>query len=597
MSSLLSDMEQRYNNLHEYDQGLGECLYYLQTISNLIQYAPKSIWPSLSKRCLSANIAISKRKAQTPTDEASSASAKDQHAGPTIQAYLAGVCLEIVDRNFQQQHDGSPHTSVLRQAATFLLQQMFLGPSSAIMIDLNLEISIIEALSWSVKQSDILLQVPLLNLVLIALTTRATSVDTISKPTHRRILSGDTIKSLPRLSLSTDRSDKEQAMLMPPPPPSALLDCIMLGLSSQSSHPVVEHWVRFLDDCLPFYAGNAFQILMPLVDCFNKVIYSSFNSLQATFDEPKSVRSAATEPIATVMSLLNGLEQALARAHDLLIQNEVNSTFVKSPEQTPGFFGNMVSGVFASDTNRSRTATANNRLTVLLCFKDAVQLCFTIWSWGNHGSDNSLHDTSTSASFNHTSLRVRNRSRRILEHLFAAEALECLETLIEQWYNPDAADREVRSGAVINLLHVLDGSKPKNTIPAIFNAMYSRTNPTALDPARKSTLTSDLSDINLAGFLVAYTRSLDDDAMDEIWSDCVTFLRDVLTNPMPHRQTLPKLLEFTATLGEKVDNTNFGEQRKMRRDLGVSFPLQELAITVLTMTGSLLAATLCNLHN
>ncbi len=99
--------------------------------------------------------------------------------------------------------------------------------------------------------------------------------------------------------------------------------------------------------------------------------------------------------------------------------------------------------------------------------------------------------------------------------------------------------------------------------------MYSRTNPNALDLGRKSSLTSDLSDTVVAGFLIAYMESLEDDAMDEIWSDCMTFLRDVLGNPLPHRQTLPRLLEFTAILGQKVDNTNFGEQRGMRRDLGV----------------------------
>lgn len=565
-----SGPEESDNDLSEYDHDLSECLYYFQTISNLIQYTPQSIWPSLSKRRLSADTKVSKGNNQLSTDEESLAPMKDQSSENTIQVYLARLCVEILDNGFQKQHNRSPHSSVIRQAATLLLQQNFLGPSSAAVVELNLEVSIIEALSWSVKQSDTLLQVPLMNLILVTLTTRTTTADAIPKSAHRRMLSGDTIKSLPRISLSTERSDKEQAVPLPSPPPPALLECIMSGLSSESSQPVIEHWVRFLDDCLPFYAGNAFQILMPLVDCFIKVIYTVFNGLQVAFEGPNGSFPVANEPIAAVMSLLTGLEQALARAHDLLIQNEVNTPSIKSPEQTPGLFGNIVSGVFASDTNRSRTATANSRLTVLLCFKDAVQLCFEIWSWGNHGSASSPRDASTSASFNHASLRVRNRSRRILEHLFAAEALECLETLIELWYNPDARNGEAQSSLVFNLLHVLDGSKPKNTIPAIFNAMYSRTNPAALDPTRKSTLTSDLSDIDLSGFLVAYTQSVEDDAMDEIWTDCMTFLRDVLANPMPHRQTLPKLLEFTAILGGKVDNTNFGEQRKMRRELGVS---------------------------
>jgi hypothetical protein len=83
-------------------------------------------------------------------------------------------------------------------------------------------------------------------------------------------------------------------------------------------------------------------------------------------------------------------------------------------------------------------------------------------------------------------------------------------------------------------------------------------------------LTSSLNDTDLVIFLVEYARSLEDDAMDEIWTDCMTFLKDLLANPFPHRQTLPSLLEFAAILGEKVDNTNFGEQRRMRRELGVS---------------------------
>lgn len=264
---------------------------------------------------------------------------------------------------------------------------------------------------------------------------------------------------------------------------------------------------------------------------------------------------------------MNGLEHVLARGHDRLLQDELKAPVMKSPEQAQGFFGNMVSNVFTSETPQTRSATANNRLTVLLSFQDAVRICFLIWSWG--GRDGTLQDGDSAASFNYTSLRMRNRARRLLEHLFAAEALECLETVVEVWEKSSSKESD-RSPVVFNLLHVLDGSRPKHTIPAIFNAIYSRTNPSALDPARKSTLTASLNDTDLVIFLVEYARSLEDDAMDEIWTDCMTFLKDLLTNPFPHRQTLPSLLEFAAILGEKVDNTNFGEQRKMRRDLGVS---------------------------
>jgi hypothetical protein len=85
-----------------------------------------------------------------------------------------------------------------------------------------------------------------------------------------------------------------------------------------------------------------------------------------------------------------------------------------------------------------------------------------------------------------------------------------------------------------------------------------------------SSLTAELSDIELVSFLLKYISSIEDDAMDEIWTDCMTFLKDILANPMPQRQILPTLLEFTTLLAEKVENTNFGDQRRMKRELGVS---------------------------
>ena len=89
---------------------------------------------------------------------------------------------------------------------------------------------------------------------------------------------------------------------------------------------------------------------------------------------------------------------------------------------------------------------------------------------------------------------------------------------------------------------------------------------------------------------------MEDDALDEIWTDCMTFLKDVLGNPLPHRQTLPLLLEFTAILGEKIDNTNFGEQRKMRRDIGVSCCKKFTLVFSLIDVGPLPSSARSNLH-
>jgi hypothetical protein len=311
--------------------------------------------------------------------------------------------------------------------------------------------------------------------------------------------------------------------------------------------------------------------LIPLVETFCTQIGDTFATLRNVFREANLASSPTfNAPETTLIFLLNGLEQVLARGHDRLLAEEARAQVVKSPDQPQGFFGNMVSGVFSSDAPQARSATANDRLTVLLAFQDAVRICFTIWSWGQ-GRDASTQDGTSAASFNYTSLRMRNRARRLLEHLFAAETLECLETVIGIWRGSLGDPNSSKHNEVLKLLSALDGSRPKHTIPALFNALYSRTNPSALDPSRRSTLTIELQDTDIVIFLVDYAQTLEDDSMDEIWQDCMTFLKDLLGNPFPHRQTLPSLLEFAAILGEKVDNTNFGEQRKMRRELADLF--------------------------
>lgn len=502
--------------------------------------------------------------------ETGPAIAPDDDKGPAlnVQEHLVHICMGNLKARPEKLEDSCSVTSELRRTSVLLLHQIISGRNSMTIAQLSLDIPLLETLSWSVEQSDMMLQLSLMDLILDLLKLYLLRKDTPSSP-HRRTASRETVRSTSQISLSIDRGDKDGASPNSNAPPPELLDCLILGISSQNSHAIIDHWIRFLDSCLPFYASNAFQTIMPLVDCFTRTLESVFQSLRTMFEATSSGISNPSEPISVLNALLNGLEQVLARCHDQLLQDEGHTPTIKSPEQAQGFFGNMVSGVFAPEAQKSRSTAANNRLTVLLCFKDAVKVGFSIWSWGDIGLGTSPRSAATAASFNYTSLRLRNRTRRMLEHLLAAEALECLETLVEFWQRVDQAGGAAQSSTVVNLLHALEGSRPKNTIPALFNAIYSRTNPNVLDPVRRSTLTSELSDIHLATFLATYTKSMEDDALDEIWIDCMTFLRDVLGNPLPQRQTLPMLLEFTAILGEKIDNTNFGEQRKMRRDIGV----------------------------
>ena len=523
------------------------CLYYLQSVQQLMQQSPTNVWPAL---------------ANSPAHDGELDDSV--HANQELVATLSLQILRYRDHLF----DGADELGTrINQIALFLLRSLLLGPISTLIIERMIEEPLIEELKRSVERAESSIQQPLMETVLTALQARIMQTSAAKSPKAQAPLPSETPKTTKNLTLNTDAFDRKAAPPTVPKLPPELLDVIKLGVSSPKSRSVLDHWISFVNQCLPLYEGGIFQILIPLIECFCTTLQSVFSTIQSAFGSNSTQEGDASEPIIGL--LMNGLEQSLATAHDALSLDEPSTAAAKSPEQQQtGFFGNMVSGVFSAD-NRSKTMTANNRLTVLLCFKDAIRVCYSMWTWGDTKRGDKSRDLV--ASYNHTVLRLRNRTRRVFEHLFNAEALECLETLIDLWQGFETNSEISKSTAVLNLLNVLESSKPKNTIPAIFNAVYSRTNPSALDPTRKSTLTSSLSDTSLAAFLVTYVRSLEDDTMDEIWPDCLTFLRDVLANPMPHRQTLPRLLEFTAVLGEKVDNTTFGEQRKMRRELGDLF--------------------------
>ncbi|OQV08603.1 hypothetical protein CLAIMM_12848 [Cladophialophora immunda] len=338
-------------------------------------------------------------------------------------------------------------------------------------------------------------------------------------------------------------------------PPSELIPILISGISSPAIDSTIDKWITLLCNTIPLYSTqNLFANMLKLTACFCERIKDYFTLMQQLYERPRvsvqangdrSIR-IARNPERSVNNLLAGLEYILARAHTHLVDH------ASGVEANPN----------SSEKSQSRSI-ANHRLTVILCMQDTIKLCGEIWAWrmlkipSNSAPDNK--------SFAYISTRLRTRTRRILEHLADAEPQECLETLMGMWI--EAARRDSQQDITLNLMQSLDGARPKFMMPATFNAIYNRTNPSALDQSQKSSLSVDVSAPELMAFLIAYTSALEDDLLEEIWTDCTAFLREVLANPMPHRQILLKLLEFVAVLCQKMENTNFGEVFKMRREL------------------------------
>lgn len=538
-----------------------ESLYYLQHILRLLRMHSSHLWTTLSHRV------DTRLELKLPTNT--------EHT--TLKDIIVADCLHIVRAGSELAADAIEEMDVqLQRTALIIIQILLRSPNPARLQQFRLEDALLDVLMRTVESISAhpSLQVAMLDAIAAALELRLAEVvsdDVQITPSSTPTLeSSRTFPRAPptaRLDLTSPREVAAKARQANPP--AQLIKCLLAGVSSSSSVHALENWVRFLLEVIPLFGDTLFQNLIPLVDCFCTKIRTMFGQLQAVFKED-GVEDATT-PETALLALLGGFESILAAGHERLLSEEHRKAISRPPEPAQGFLSNVVSGVFASDTQKSRSAVGNTRLTVILCFQDALQVCLPVWSWALYGEHSNDHDPACINSLGYFSQRLRNRARRLLDRVFGAEALECLEALMVLWLQQGALPQRSRITPVFSLLHVLDSARPKNVMPAIFNSIYSRTNPGAIETSRQSSLTSDLTDVELGQFLIEYTQSLDDDAMDEIWSDCMAFLRDVLTNPLPHHGILPSLLVFLITLAEKVENTNFGEQRRMRRETSVSW--------------------------
>jgi len=530
-----------------------ELLYYLEAIMSVLRISSDYMWATL-------------------IEDLASNSHDEREEHHTLMEALLQESLQVVQNSSTIPHsDREEIDTTLQRTALSLLQLLIRSPEPAIVQQYHLEDALIQVLMHTVQEEgdNSAIQVALLDTVTAALELQ---VRYVGKPartrTFRRTSSMDAVKTLTRMSLnSNDKNTNASDSQTNPALPAQLVKCIQAAVASSSSHHVLDNWITFLTGVLPLYSDAISQNMIPLVDSFCLRIKTVLSQLDREFKGNSTDSTIAPEP--ALLSLLNGLEYVVATGHERMVSDEQKKASTKTPEPSQGFFGNVVSGVFATETQKARNTVGNARLTIILCYQDTLRVCLALWAWGETNRQSSEIDGACAASFSYMSQRLRNRARRILDRMFQDEPLECTETLIVSWQERMQTSESLTVSAT-SLLHVLESARPKRIIPALFNAIYSRTIPTAIDASRTSSLTSDLSDSDLGQFLLEYTQSCDADALDEIWNDCMAFLRDVLTNPLPQHNILPSLLLFLVILGEKIENTNFGEQRKMRKDLAVS---------------------------
>lgn len=395
----------------ENDTELG--LYHLRTLSHILRCTGAACWAGLSSKHI---VQYGPRLHISGGDKNS----------VSLQEYFTRVCMAGITGSIPGDADPELRDRVcqLQRYSLNVLHQFLRSPWAGSLAQLHLENVIVNSLWLSLDGKDSYMQVLLLEAVHDAIRLQEAILPEASSPVPSEQQRLSTEKT--RSTLSSTPSHDNQPL--PLQLPAQLLKCLQAGLSAPSSQAVLDSWVIFLGECLPLYSSAIFQILIPLVESLCKQINITFAGLSDTFEQPHTQSSPSVEaPESTLIYLLNGLEQVLARAHEQLLADEARAELNKGPEQPQSLFGS-ISGVFQSDAPQSRSATANDRLTVYLAFQDAVRICYKIWSWGQ-GESSAKQDVRSLSSFNYTSLLMT--AFGVQSHIFFPSSLMHVTIWIE----------------------------------------------------------------------------------------------------------------------------------------------------------------------
>lgn len=330
---------------------------------------------------------------------------------------------------------------------------------------------------------------------------------------------------------------------------ATLLQCVIQGLSSNSDLYVVEAWTSVLNDCSHIWRNDIVKYLNPLCKCLCDQVKISFSTIQLAYNHAENEHLSPS----ILFAYIRALDKLLAASHGQLAEYLKSLTDAVSDDiaGSSSFFGSVIAGVFTVESPQTRSTALEKRIEMLTSFSSVLREGYGIWTW-----------VESTAPVAPGYARLKFWTRKLMASLYKLETLETLEALIALGKS---------SPHIFKVLHGLDGSKPKLTIQCLFTSVTCRTNPLSVEVSQRSTFTTDLPDTDFMAFLVRFLKSLDSDAIEEIWAECVGFLREVQANHAMYRHLLPDVFRFMSVMANKADSVKFGEQRKIRRELADAF--------------------------
>ncbi|KAI9057020.1 hypothetical protein FKP32DRAFT_1598504 [Trametes sanguinea] len=347
-----------------------------------------------------------------------------------------------------------------------------------------------------------------------------------------------------------------------------LVQTLVDGISSPANRSLLQHWLDFITMTVPLFKETLRAVVTPLLDCVCRQLRLALTEiLDASAEGPRSddIVSYATD--ADLLMLLTALERltllSMTRTAGEQPQEEEQQAD-KTAQESGGILG-YVSNVFSSDGPSSAVEESTlTRSSDYRCLHNAIRVLYAMWDRLIPPEDDRWGSQEESLALIYT--RARNRSKRVLEHLFRAHSSEVLEAVVDCWHDQVAARPDnAETSTAYDLVDVLTASA-QNAVHMLCESISCRT-PGLLERTRKSVALPELTDMTLFEFLEQYMKRLEGPLALQVWNRFLQLIKDLLTTLREFRPQAFAALKCFTVLADKVSQTTALDDRRLRKDL------------------------------
>ncbi|QPG75809.1 hypothetical protein FOA43_003171 [Brettanomyces nanus] len=379
---------------------------------------------------------------------------------------------------------------------------------------------------------------------------------------------------------------------------SRFLEFVSSGITNSVTSMEFHSWMVLIQETSQYYSELVFGITTGLTECICNKMEELFALNKRYFTDLGE--DTVTDVDDSICELIGGLQSLLIRSHKYLsyllsgsLAYGNTDSSDNSGSQVPGFFGSMIQGVFQVEAPTDKGEIHRRKILLLKALKKSVVTVYGVWLWSDENSKvraeitNSANEAmapglatgemldnekppflSFTRSVKYNASKLKFRSKKLLECVYSIEPMETLETLIRCYVaRKGGKDRY----SAFKIIHILDGSKLQTTLHYMINSLVSRVSITSLEPEKRSLLLTNLSASNISHFLVEYVKTLSSDAMEDSWEDLLRLMKEASSGSSSYRMIYPDILEFAALVGSRLSQTNFGDQKKVKREIVDSF--------------------------